>query len=129
MSNKAKGSRREREVRDLLREQGYEVTRAGGSLGMFDLVATPVSEDCLKDACGNYLVRYIQVKSNRWPPAAERRRMEEAGIRGCHAREIWRCDDYRGWRVLALMADGWHEVNGTMVLEKVLGRVRPSERN
>ena len=129
MSAKAKGSRREREVRDLLREQGYEVTRAGGSLGMFDLVATPVSEDCLKDACGNYLVRYIQVKSNRWPPVAERRRMEEAGIRGPHSREIWRCNDYRGWQVLALMGDGWHEVNGTMVRQKALVRIRQRERN
>lgn len=120
--SKAKGSRRERQVRDLLREQGYEVVRAGGSLGMFDLVATPTDPDCVRDAAGLYLVRYIQVKSNQWPPPAERGRMEKTVILGPHAREIWRCDDRRGWQVLVLTGDGWRRVNGQTVLERVFER-------
>lgn len=120
--SKAKGSRRERQARDLLKEQGYAVVRAGGSLGMFDLVATPTGPDCLRDTTGQFLVRYVQVKSNAWPPPAERRRMEAATILGPHSREIWRCDDRQGWQVLALVADGWRRVNGMMVLERVFDR-------
>ncbi|RLG87043.1 MAG: hypothetical protein DRO18_03650, partial [Thermoprotei archaeon] len=54
---KRKGSRREREVRDILEAWGYYVTKAGGSLGRYDLVAVPRR--------GKIDVLVIQVKSNR----------------------------------------------------------------
>ena len=37
--SKQKGDRWERECRDMLESEGYLVTKAGGSLGMFDLIA------------------------------------------------------------------------------------------
>lgn len=84
---KGKGSRNERKTRDwFLRaktaewdytnrndtEYGYgdeaatAVVKAGASLGKFDLIVIfPHHHD------------YVQVKSNRWPPPAERRAMLE----------------------------------------------------
>lgn len=50
--SKAKGSRAERKARRQLEADGYAVTRAGGSLGVFDLIAI-----------GPTHVRAIQVKS------------------------------------------------------------------
>ena len=41
MSAKAKGSRRERQARDVLISLGHFVTKSGGSLGAFDLIALP----------------------------------------------------------------------------------------
>ena len=59
---KAKGSRSERRVRDAFEAQGYYVTKAGGSLGIFDLI-------CLHPDIGVVL---IQVKSNGWASPDER---------------------------------------------------------
>lgn len=66
MSAKAKGSRRERQSRDLLEAKGYAVTKAGGSLGVFDLIGIN-SLDCV----------LVQVKANRAPGPAERQRMRD----------------------------------------------------
>ena len=52
MNNKAKGTRLERKIADLLEALGYDVTRAAGSHGLWDLVATHPTH-----------VRYIQVKA------------------------------------------------------------------
>ncbi len=60
MSSKAKGARREREVRDHFLAKGYEVMKAGGSLGIYDLIAMNLDSVIL-----------IQVKSNRWPRTPE----------------------------------------------------------
>ncbi len=59
---KAKGSRSERKVRDDFEARGWWVIKAGGSLGMWDLV-------CLHPDHGANL---IQVKSNGWPGPQER---------------------------------------------------------
>ena len=67
MSAKAKGARRERQVRDFLRKLGYRVTRSGASLGEWDLIGF-----CDFDAAV-----LVQIKSNRPPRPAERKRMEE----------------------------------------------------
>jgi Holliday junction resolvase len=64
MNAKRKGSRQERKARKVLEAAGYLVTKAGGSLGLFDLVA--------ENRRG---VRHIQVKSNRLPCPAERKNM------------------------------------------------------
>lgn len=58
---KAKGNRREAQSRQLLEQAGYNVTRAAGSLGAWDLVAI-----------GSADVLLVQVKSNRPPRPAER---------------------------------------------------------
>ncbi len=60
MNRKAKGSRNERRSRDLLKAEGFEVLKAGGSLGTFDLVGISAEE-----------VLLVQVKSNQWPPLKE----------------------------------------------------------
>jgi Holliday junction resolvase-like predicted endonuclease len=39
MNRNAKGARSECEYRDILEKQGYQVTRSGGSLGEWDLIA------------------------------------------------------------------------------------------
>lgn len=88
MNTKAKGSRRERQARDTLIEQGYHVTKAGASLGMFDLIAISRGEWPL--------VRAVQVKSNRWPRKPELDAIDDFAHlhHQQHVRcEIWRYDD------------------------------------
>ena len=61
MNRKAKGSRRERQTRDYFLKRGYDVIKAGASLGKYDLVA--MNEDRLL---------LIQCKSNKAPPWKEK---------------------------------------------------------
>lgn len=80
MNRKAKGARRERQARDILQAEGYLVTKAGGSLGAFDLVAIGESMD-----------RLVQVKSNRPPGRVEMTTLKELA-------EKYR----RSWRTIEL---------------------------
>jgi hypothetical protein len=107
MSAKAKGSRRERQARDLLLAAGYWVTKAGGSLGVFDLVAIPGNVDVEAPQ----VVRLVQVKSNVWCGRDERARMEgvAATLPGYCWVEQWRCDDRRGWRKRRWNGHEWEE--------------------
>lgn len=57
---KAKGARRERQAVSILEGFGYLCTKAGGSLGAFDIIAIGLHAD-----------RLVQVKSNRPPAKAE----------------------------------------------------------
>lgn len=59
-----KGHRAERRARDELIKLGFTVIKAGGSKGIFDLVAWNDAD-----------VMLIQVKCNRLPAKAERERM------------------------------------------------------
>jgi Holliday junction resolvase len=68
MNTKRKGSKNERRSRRLLEAQGYAVTRAAASLGAFDLIAI-----CARN------ILLVQVKSNRWPCAAEVEQMRAFG--------------------------------------------------
>ena len=62
MANRgAKGRRAEWRSRDWLQSQGYEVVRAAGSKGAFDLVAWNDEEILL-----------VNVKCNCWAPPMER---------------------------------------------------------
>ena len=61
---KAKGTRLELKARRILEDNGYYVTRAAGSLGLWDLVAVPSRQAGDK-------TRLIQVKANRWPSKKE----------------------------------------------------------
>ncbi len=65
MDCKAKGSRNERRSRKILESQGYEVLKAGASLGVFDLVGIGAEDIVL-----------VQVKTNSWPSRKEVVRME-----------------------------------------------------
>ncbi len=61
MNAKRKGSRNEREIRQLVEVLGGKLTRAGGSLGMWDLLGY-----------WNKRPVYIQAKTNRRIPKSER---------------------------------------------------------
>lgn len=62
MNTKAKGARNERKIRDILLSYNWYVTKAGASLGLWDLVA-------INPTIGDVML--IQVKTNRPPPARE----------------------------------------------------------
>jgi Holliday junction resolvase len=57
---KAKGSRNERRTMALLEAAGYVCTKAGGSLGIFDVIGISTQDT----VC-------VQVKSNAWPGTLE----------------------------------------------------------
>ena len=78
MNRKEKGSRNERKVRDYLRALGYHVVKAGGSLGMWDLVAIDDSANCIAEAESPLVV---QVKSNRKPSAKEMNNMRKSTVK------------------------------------------------
>jgi hypothetical protein len=59
-NRKAKGSRNERRTRDLLETAGYQCTKAGGSLGAWDVIGIGSNDFVL-----------VQVKSNDWPGSTE----------------------------------------------------------
>lgn len=61
MNSKAKGARSELKVRDQLLVDGWYVTKAGGSLGLWDLIALHPSGT----------TRLVQVKTNRRPRTPE----------------------------------------------------------
>lgn len=60
MSSAQKGRAREWRSRDLLEREGYEVVRAAGSKGVFDLVGFRKDEIVL-----------VQVKTRDWPGTEE----------------------------------------------------------
>ncbi len=78
MNAKAKGTRLERKTAELLEALGYDVTRAAGSHGLWDLIATHRTH-----------VRYIQVKANRKPGTVEREAMLMFECPATASREIW----------------------------------------
>jgi Holliday junction resolvase-like predicted endonuclease len=67
MNAKAKGTRLEHRSRALLEAAGYQVVRAAGSLGDFDLVGIGRTDFVL-----------VQVKSERLPGPLERAALAEA---------------------------------------------------
>lgn len=78
MNTKTKGARRERQARKILETAGYHVVKAGGSLGVFDLVAI-----------GPQGARLVQVKSNEKPRPAERERLELFPCFAYCTKELW----------------------------------------
>jgi len=79
MNAKSKGTRTEHKARRILEAAGYQVTRAGGSLGVFDLVAIGPAD-----------VRCIQVKANKYCSAVEREQLELFVVAPNVSKEIWR---------------------------------------
>lgn len=81
---KAKGSRNELRTMKLLEESGYVCTKAGGSLGAWDLCGI-----------GPVDVVLVQVKSNRWPPKQEMETMRKFVIPPNVRKLVVRWRDYQ----------------------------------
>jgi len=80
---KAKGARVELKTRDWLEKRGYKVTKSGGSLGEFDLIAI-----------NEHRILLIQVKSNRQPPPKERAAIRAFKCPWSCRKEVWVWKDY-----------------------------------
>ncbi len=84
MSSKAKGSRSERKSKELLEREGYLVTKAGASLGMWDLIGIRAD---------GFVV--CQTKSNRWPGLVEMRAMRNCEVPANCRKLVHRWNDYQ----------------------------------
>ena len=82
MNGKAKGSRAERRAIRILEAAGYVCTKAGGSLGLFDVIAVGPSD-----------VRCVQVKVNEYLSAVEREQLKALPVPANVSRECWRFVD------------------------------------
>jgi hypothetical protein len=91
-SAKGKGSRKELETIDILKALGFTCTKAGGSFGKWDIVAIDDER-----------VLLIQVKSNRWPPQMDLKRLMEGPVPEFCARLIFRFDDRRPLKVATMV--------------------------
>jgi len=83
INTSAKGARRERQARDRLYAMGaYEVIKAGGSKGVFDLWGVFPGELVL-----------VQVKSNTWPGSEEMMRLQRFPNLSYIKKLVWRYKD------------------------------------
>jgi Holliday junction resolvase len=83
MNTKAKGSRAERRAMRILEAAGYVCTKAGASLGLFDVVAI-----------GPMDVRLVQVKSGgEYLSGVEREQITALQVPANCSREAWRFPD------------------------------------
>jgi Holliday junction resolvase len=83
MNHKAKGARGERRAMRLLEQLGYVCTKAGGSLGLFDVVAI-----------GPHDVKVIQVKcGGQYLSGVEREQIQALTVPANVSRECWRFPD------------------------------------
>ena len=83
INGKRKGARAEHKAMRLLEAAGYSCVRAGGSLGMFDVIAI-----------GQFDIRCLQVKSGgEYCSHVERELMRECRVPVNCSREIWRFPD------------------------------------
>ena len=120
MNAKAKGARRERQTRDWYIEHylgACRVVKSGASLGEADLLVLPLT--------GASELVLAQVKSNQWPPPAERLTLEQLGNAlpaiALPVVEIVRFDDRsrENPRRLRLSEEGWRVMQGD-----VMGKVQ-----
>lgn len=78
INTKAKGTRIEHKVMKMLESIGYTCTRAGASLGVWDIVAVHPSH-----------TRFIQVKANRRPGSVELEAMKSFRCPPGGTAELW----------------------------------------
>ena len=100
MNTKAKGSRRERQVRDIMRKRGYTVIKAGGSHGVYDLFAIPWITNREEGAC----VVGIQVKSGY---ISRKERQEIADDMTACRKQIWIKQNYKPWKIEEWIDKEW----------------------
>ena len=99
MNAKRKGWRREDQARKQLEKEGYYVTRSGGSLGAWDLVAIRRSWTAPLGTVAP-LVRLVQVKSNRPPPRKEMKVLRAFDTFNDNiSREVWIYPDRKKVRI------------------------------
>jgi hypothetical protein len=80
---KRKGSRAEHKAIALLEATGYRCTKAGGSLGLFDVIAI-----------GPHDVRCVQVKAGtKYLSGIEREQLQLLTVPANVTREVWRFPD------------------------------------
>lgn len=85
MNKKGKGSLNERRTMKWLEERGFQTTRSGASLGVFDVIGIGARRAVL-----------VQVKSNRWEGLTERKAIEEFSCnRNSFLKCTFRWDDYK----------------------------------
>ena len=90
---KAKGSKNEHKAMRLLEASGYYCTRAGASLGIFDIVAI-----------GKQGVRLVQVKSNRTASPIEREQITLFdNVPPNTTKELWIYKDYARQPIIKLL--------------------------
>ena len=83
MNGKAKGARAERRAIKMLERSGYICTRAGGSLGLFDVIAVGPAD-----------VRLLQVKAgSTYLSGVEREQIAALTVPANVSRECWRFPD------------------------------------
>jgi len=83
LNTKRKGARAERRAIAILEAAGYVCTKAGGSLGVFDVIGISAAA-----------VRCVQVKSGRtYCSAIEREQLELVAVPANVTKEIWRFPD------------------------------------
>lgn len=83
LNAKRKGTRAERKAITLLEAAGFVCTKAGGSLGLFDVIAI-----------SGETVKCIQVKSNGYCSRIERAELVHLAVPANVTKEIWRFPDY-----------------------------------
>jgi len=99
IKRKEKGTRRENEVKKILEAEGAGVTRAAGSLGVFDLVAIY-----------HWGTIGVEVKSGRWESIAHRVRIEVTSRNLNLPAEVWRKKNRQPWEIKHFTkAGGWKE--------------------
>lgn len=89
---KQKGAQRERTVKKILEKEGYFCVKAGGSLGIFDIVALPSLKLCKE---GKIPVG-VQVKSTSISKA-EKKRIADCSV--AVQKQIWIKKNYKNWIV------------------------------
>lgn len=83
MNGKRKGARAERRAIAMLEAAGYVCTKAGGSLGAFDVIAISAQT-----------IRCVQVKSGgQYCSAVEREHLHLVAVPANVSKEIWRFPD------------------------------------
>lgn len=94
INTKAKGSRRERQAKKELEAQGYMVIKAGGSLGLFDLIAIPPLDTGLEH------IKLIQVKGSKdgYVVPGEKKKIKKLRLWDFYFvdKEIWSYTDRKG---------------------------------
>jgi Holliday junction resolvase len=83
--SKAKGSRAELKAIRILEAAGYVCTKAGGSLGVFDVIALGPND-----------VRCVQVKAGKhpWLSPLEREAIAIMALPANVSKELWKFRDY-----------------------------------
>ena len=91
MNKYRRGRRGEYKAKRILEENGWRVSRAAGSKGIWDLIAFRTPGWILVE--GEAVLRFIQVKVGSPISKAEREEIEAAIVPPLTSKEVWRFID------------------------------------